>query len=604
MRGKSKLDSRKNGVTIIRREEVVEGGHHGGAWKVAYADFVTAMMAFFLLMWLLNATTEDQRKGLADYFSPNNLLSHASSGTGKPFGGHTVSDHGGMVSDRGAAQVVVGKRPVVDDPSEDDADTPQLAERHGGAAEAGPPGDTDTTTPGASNVAATTPNPSSPSPNSPSPNSPVPGSPNRAAPNRAAGDSAASQAARLAEVSRPQPAPPPVAAPAVARAVAPDGSRAPTEEELRAEQARREQLAFHKAAEEIRQAVKDDPALAALSRQLAIDITPQGLRIQLLDEERLPMFATGSSAPNERARLLLTKVAPVLGRLPEDIAMVGHTDATPYAGSGKTNWELSTERANATRRLLTDAGLAETRVTRVTGLADRDPLLPADPFAAENRRIAIIVLNEKPRTTVPAGQPSGVSRVVPAGPAGTGVAASVTPTPLTAPQSPAVQLPAGQPPSTQSKPVQLPPGRSPPGPSQLVQPLVQSPAGLPPPVQPPGAQSPLLRAAVQARPGALQSGPAPGPPPPGPTLPRPTLPGPTLLGPTLLGPTLPGPPPLGPTPLGPVQSSSAALPAPQPPSAAPPPDDTPPDAPFADAPFSKPVFAPPPTAAASKTIPP
>ena len=79
--------NKENRPIIIRREEVVEGGHHGGAWKVAYADFVTAMMAFFLLMWLLNATTEEQRQGLADYFSPHNLLSHASSGTGEPFGG-------------------------------------------------------------------------------------------------------------------------------------------------------------------------------------------------------------------------------------------------------------------------------------------------------------------------------------------------------------------------------------------------------------------------------------------------------------------------------------------------------------------------------------
>jgi chemotaxis protein MotB len=569
MRGKGKLDSRKNGVTIIRREEVVEGGHHGGAWKVAYADFVTAMMAFFLLMWLLNATTEDQRKGLADYFSPNNLLSHASSGTGKPFGGHTVSDHGGMVSDRGAAQVVVGKRPVVDDPSEDDADTPQLAERHGGAAEAGPPGDTDTNTPGASRTAAATPNQATP---------------DRSAADRSASDRAASAATRLAEVGRPQPVAAPVAAPAVARADAPDGSRTPTEAELRAEQARREQLAFHKAAEEIRKAVMDDPALAALSRQLAIDITPQGLRIQLLDEERLPMFATGSSAPNDRARLLLTKVAPVLARLPEDIAMVGHTDATPYAGSGKTNWELSTERANATRRLLTDAGLAETRVTRVTGLADRDPLLPADPFAAENRRIAIIVLNEKPRTTVPARPPSGVSPVVPGGPAGTGIAASATPAPLAPPQ------PLGiQPPSTPSQLIQVPAARSPAGPSQSVQPLVQSPAGLPPPVQPPAARSPPLRAAAQLPSGAMSGG---------------AMSGGAFSGGALSGGAPSGAPPAGPASIRPAQPSSAQLPAPRPPSASPSPDDESPDAPFADAPFSKPVFAPPPAAPASATIPP
>ena len=86
------------GVIIKRYEAAEGGGHHGGAWKVAYADFVTAMMAFFLLMWLLNATTEDQRKGLADYFSPNNVMSHASSGTGQPFGGHTAFDEGALGS--------------------------------------------------------------------------------------------------------------------------------------------------------------------------------------------------------------------------------------------------------------------------------------------------------------------------------------------------------------------------------------------------------------------------------------------------------------------------------------------------------------------------
>src|SRR5580698_3293516 len=108
-----KANGRNLGVTIIRREEVVESRHHGGAWKVAYADFVTAMMAFFLLMWLLNATTEDQRKGLADYFSPNNLMSHASSGTGEPFGGHTAFDEGALASDRGAVEITSGKLPVV-----------------------------------------------------------------------------------------------------------------------------------------------------------------------------------------------------------------------------------------------------------------------------------------------------------------------------------------------------------------------------------------------------------------------------------------------------------------------------------------------------------
>src|SRR3954468_24958987 len=113
-----KRDRKGSGGIIIKREEVIEGGHHGGAWKVAYADFVTAMMAFFLLMWLLNATTEEQRRGLADYFSPSNLMSHNSSGTGEPFGGHTAFDQGAMVSDRGAVEVTTGKRPTVEKTAE------------------------------------------------------------------------------------------------------------------------------------------------------------------------------------------------------------------------------------------------------------------------------------------------------------------------------------------------------------------------------------------------------------------------------------------------------------------------------------------------------
>src|ERR1700676_2980515 len=93
------------GAVIVKKEEVVEGGHHGGAWKVAYADFVTAMMAFFLLMWLLNATSEAQRHGIADYFSPMNPLAAGQSCSGQPFGGKTPFENGAMVSDRGAVQV-------------------------------------------------------------------------------------------------------------------------------------------------------------------------------------------------------------------------------------------------------------------------------------------------------------------------------------------------------------------------------------------------------------------------------------------------------------------------------------------------------------------
>src|ERR1700722_14288496 len=118
MRGKGAKGDR--GAVIIKKEEVVEGGHHGGAWKIAYADFVTAMMAFFLLMWLINSTTEDQRRGIADYFTPSNAWSHASSGSGMPFGGHTPFDKGEMVSDRGSESVRPTSAPQSTQPSQSD----------------------------------------------------------------------------------------------------------------------------------------------------------------------------------------------------------------------------------------------------------------------------------------------------------------------------------------------------------------------------------------------------------------------------------------------------------------------------------------------------
>jgi chemotaxis protein MotB len=342
--------SRKNDAptVVIRREEVVDGGHHGGAWKVAYADFVTAMMAFFLLMWLLNATTEDQRKGLADYFSPNNLMSHASSGTGQPFGGHTVFDTGGLVSDRGSVQVTVGPRPVV--PQPDDETVQPSVPQAPPDQEGGNQGPMDTAQAerqtASMDAPAATPPAATPPPSD-----------------------------ATATPQSPQPPPPPQQADTAA-----------------SEREQQERQAFEDAAKQIREAVRADPALAELAKQLAIDITPEGLRIQLLDEDRLPMFAFGSAAPNERARLLLQKVVPVLNHLTQPISIAGHTDAAPFTGSSRSNWELSTERANATRRLLEEGGMPDTRVRTVTGHADRELLLPAEPLAAANRRIAIVVL--------------------------------------------------------------------------------------------------------------------------------------------------------------------------------------------------------------------
>jgi chemotaxis protein MotB len=364
MRGKRDKGG-KGGEILIRKEEVVEGEAHGGSWKVAYADFVTAMMAFFLLMWVLNATTEDQRKGLADYFSPNSVLSHASSGTGQPFGGKTAFATGAMVSDLGAAQVVVGQRPVVDQADDDGSDV--IAQ---------------------------------PRPHRDDPKSTERDLGGRPPPGTARG---------TAESTGAGATPKPVAATAAAAAAT---QRPPSEAELQAELAKREKQAFDQATQEIREAVSGDPQLAELAKQLMVDMTPEGLRIQLVDADREAMFAFGSAIPNDHARLPLQKIAPILARMTESISIAGHTDAAPFPGPDRTNWELSADRANATRRLLVDAGLQEARIRSVTGNAARDPLIPSDPLAAANRRIAIVVLR-----SVQPGATSGQSVTArPAGP--------------------------------------------------------------------------------------------------------------------------------------------------------------------------------------------
>ena len=340
--------SKGEGVTIvIRREESGEGGHHGGAWKVAYADFVTAMMAFFLLMWLLNATTEEQRRGLADYFNPTNVMGQRPSGSGQPFGGRTPNETGQMASNASSVRVETGPRPVIFDLDEDDSDRPAVpVERRDG-----PRGDDETATP--ARVLA-----------------------DRSAALREAEDAAqrAADGTGAAEAARA------------------------SAEALREELEKREREVLDRLAEQVRAAVRDDPALADLARQLRIEQVPEGLRIQLLDAERQPMFALGGSAPGDKARALLAKVAAVINRVPNAVSISGHTDATPFRPGMRSNWDLSAERANATRRLLVEGGVAESRIRSVAGLAEREPLLADDPGNPANRRVSVLLL----RATTPA----------------------------------------------------------------------------------------------------------------------------------------------------------------------------------------------------------
>jgi chemotaxis protein MotB len=154
----------------------------------------------------------------------------------------------------------------------------------------------------------------------------------------------------------------------------------------------REQHALEQVANQLRTAIRQDPALADIADQFTVENTPEGLRIQITDQDRRPMFTLGSAAPTRPVRDLVQKIVPLLAGLPNAVSIAGHTDAATYRGLDMSNWELSVERANATRRLLVEGGLPDSRIRSVTGNADRDLLLPNDPLNAANRRIAIVLL--------------------------------------------------------------------------------------------------------------------------------------------------------------------------------------------------------------------
>jgi len=288
-------------------KKVKKGGHeahHGGAWKVAYADFVTAMMAFFLLLWLLNATTEEQRRGISDYFAPASV-SHSQSGAGGLLGGRAISVPGAQVSGTSTPSVNV---PLT--PGEGESAADERGAESGGAVKSD---------------------------------------------KKTAEEEAAARAAAQAEEER-----------------------------------------FADAERELKEAIQKAPELKGLEENLLIDKTPEGLRVQIVDQEGKPMFALGSAKPLERTVLLLAKISQVIQKLPNRISVTGHTDALPYRGNqnGYSNWELSSERALSTRRTLVDSGLTQDRLAMVVGRAAEDPLVPEEPNSPRNRRITIVLLRD------------------------------------------------------------------------------------------------------------------------------------------------------------------------------------------------------------------
>jgi len=157
--------------------------------------------------------------------------------------------------------------------------------------------------------------------------------------------------------------------------------------------AEREQNEFVRAEAQLRQAIRESPDLRELEQNLIVEMTPEGMRIQIIDQAGTALFPLGSSQMFDHTRRLLLQVARVVDKLPNEISISGHTDSTPYlSADGYGNWELSTDRANASRRMLIKGGLSPDRIAKVTGKADREHLFPDDPTSPRNRRISMVLL--------------------------------------------------------------------------------------------------------------------------------------------------------------------------------------------------------------------
>ena len=277
------MDDKKQPIVI--KKVVNSHGHHGGAWKVAYADFVTAMMAFFLLMWLLGSTTPQQRSGVSQFFKNPSAIQGP--------GGASTS----MIKLGGTKDMATGPK----------------------------------------------------------------------------------------------------------QEVSIGGSPQPTAQQLskQAEQLDRQRLQTLEV--KLKQAIDKSQALKPFKDQLLIDITPEGLRIQVVDKENRPMFDLGSAVLKPYAQAILEHIGAFLNQVPNRISITGHTDAHRYLNNDLSNWDLSTQRANAARRALVAGGMHADKVARIVGLGDTVLFDKAHPLAAINRRISIIVLNKQAEAAMARG---------------------------------------------------------------------------------------------------------------------------------------------------------------------------------------------------------
>lgn len=295
-------DSKQPPIIIIKK--IVEGGHghHGGAWKVAYADFVTAMMAFFLLLWLLNATSPEVKKGLADYFTPTIGIKD-SMGIGFSGGKQVNSKAGKSNRDTVAPGIVVG---------------------------------------------------------------------------------------RVAQG--------PVNAPPAPKSATNPDAESQSSSESASEGATQDQTAdteqFKSTEEQIRQMIEKDPEIKEYQNDIVVQQAPDGLKIDLIDDRKKPMFDENTATLTETGKKILDAMATVVSKTPNNVAIHGHTGVASGTSANPqySSWELSADRANAARRFLVTTQLEPDRVMQVIGEADRQLLVPQEPTSPRNQRITIMVL--------------------------------------------------------------------------------------------------------------------------------------------------------------------------------------------------------------------
>lgn len=287
-------------------KKIKKGGHatHGGAWKIAYADFVTAMMAFFLLLWLLSSASQEQLEGISDYFAPT-TASVSQSGSGAILGGTTIAVDGAMQDTVSRPQVTM--------------DLPPPKAGSGGEAMQDAPVTAD-------------------------------------------------QAAEIAKKEA-------------------------------------EDVQMKEAQDKLQEAINTLPEFQQMAKSLMVENTPEGLRIQIVDQDGLAMFASGQASMFEHTQKVIALVASVVEKMPQNLAISGHTDAVPMSGTQYTNWELSSDRANAARRFLVSSGIPENRIASVVGKAATEPLLADDPTNSRNRRLSIVLLRGTGDQTAPNAPP-------------------------------------------------------------------------------------------------------------------------------------------------------------------------------------------------------